>query len=33
VIPDDLAYGASGSPPNIGPNEPLIFVIDLKKIS
>ena len=33
VIPADLAYGASGSPPNIGPNEALIFVVDLKKIS
>lgn len=32
VIPADLAYGAAGSPPNIGPDEPLIFVIDLKKI-
>ncbi|WP_371822345.1 FKBP-type peptidyl-prolyl cis-trans isomerase [Conexibacter sp. SYSU D00693] len=33
VIPADLAYGAAGSPPTIGPNEPLIFVVDLKKIS
>jgi FKBP-type peptidyl-prolyl cis-trans isomerase len=32
TIPSDLAYGASGSPPKIGPNEPLIFDIDLKKI-
>jgi peptidylprolyl isomerase len=32
VIPADLAYGAQGSPPNIGPNETLIFVIDLLKI-
>lgn len=32
LIPADLAYGAQGSPPKIGPNEPLIFVVDLKKI-
>ena len=31
VIPPDLAYGPSGQGP-IGPNETLIFVIDLKKI-
>ncbi len=33
VIPADLAYGATGSPPNIGPDESLIFVVDLKKVS
>jgi peptidylprolyl isomerase len=32
TVPADLAYGAQGSPPKIGPNEPLIFDIDLKKI-
>jgi peptidylprolyl isomerase len=32
TIPADLAYGAQGSPPKIGPNEPLVFDIDLKKI-
>jgi peptidylprolyl isomerase len=32
TIPADLAYGAQGSPPKIGPNEALIFDIDLKKI-
>jgi peptidylprolyl isomerase len=32
TIPADLGYGAQGSPPKIGPNEPLIFDIDLKKI-
>jgi peptidylprolyl isomerase len=32
TIPADQAYGAQGSPPSIGPNECLRFVIDLKKI-
>jgi FKBP-type peptidyl-prolyl cis-trans isomerase len=32
TIPAQLAYGAQGSPPKIGANEPLIFDIDLKKI-
>ena len=32
TIPADLAYGDQGSPPKIGPKEPLIFDIDLKKI-
>jgi peptidylprolyl isomerase len=31
VIPPDKAYGEQGSPPAIGPNETLIFVIDLEK--
>ncbi|MCW3038654.1 MAG: fkbP 2 [Solirubrobacterales bacterium] len=31
VIPADKAYGAQGSPPAIGPNETLVFVIDLVK--
>ncbi len=33
VIPPDLAYGAQGSPPNIGPNETLVFVVDLLAVS
>jgi len=32
VIPPDQGYGASGSPPVIGPNETLVFVIDVRKI-
>lgn len=29
VVPPDLAYGAQGSPPSIGPDATLVFVIDL----
>jgi peptidylprolyl isomerase len=32
VIPADLAYGPSGSPPVIGPNEALVFVVDLLSV-
>ena len=32
VIPPDLAYGPQGSPPAIGPNETLVFVVDLVSV-
>jgi peptidylprolyl isomerase len=32
IIPPELGYGSTGSPPSIGPNETLIFVIDLLAI-
>jgi peptidylprolyl isomerase len=32
IIPPGMAYGPTGSPPVIGPNETLIFVIDLLKV-
>lgn len=33
TIPPSLAYGETGSPPNIGPNEVLIFKIELLDIT
>jgi peptidylprolyl isomerase len=32
IVPPELAYGAAGAPPSIGPNETLIFVVDLVKV-
>lgn len=32
IIPPELAYGETGSPPAIGPSETLVFVIDLLEI-
>lgn len=33
VIPPDLAYGREGAPPDIGPGEALVFVIDLLDVT
>lgn len=32
TIPAELAYGKSGSPPVIGPDEPLAFIVELKEV-
>jgi peptidylprolyl isomerase len=33
VIPGDLAYGPTGQPPDIGPDETLVFAVDLIEVS
>ena len=33
VIPGEQAYGPTGQPPDIGPNETLVFAVDLIKVN
>lgn len=33
IVPPDLAYGEAGVPPDIGPNETLVFVVDLVEVN
>lgn len=32
TIPADKAYGETGSAPKIGPNEPLVFIVEVKSV-
>jgi peptidylprolyl isomerase len=32
IVPPELGYGSTGSPPDIPPNETLVFVIDLLEV-
>ena len=32
VVPPDMGYGTRGAPPAIGPNETLVFVVDLVRV-
>ncbi len=32
IVPPNLAYGATGAPPSIGPNATLVFVIDMLSV-
>ena len=33
VIPGEMAYGPTGQPPDIGPDETLVFAVDLIKVN
>ena len=33
IIPSELGYGSTGSPPTIPPDAALVFIVDLEKIS